>query len=41
MAAGLADHVWSIAEIVALVEAKDAPAKKRGPYKPRAKAPAV
>src|SRR5207249_4638166 len=35
MAAGLADHVWSIAEIVALVEAKDAPAKKRGPYKPR------
>lgn len=35
MAAGLADHVWTVAEIVALVEAKDAPAKKRGPYKPR------
>lgn len=35
MAAGISDHVWSIAEIVAVVEAKDKPAAKRGPYKPR------
>ena len=41
MAAGLTDHVWTIAEIVALVEAKDAPAAKRGPYKPRAPKPAI
>ncbi len=36
MATGIADHVWTVGEIVALVEAKDAPAKKRGPYKLRA-----
>ncbi|HEY3083611.1 MAG TPA: hypothetical protein VGM69_27265 [Chloroflexota bacterium] len=35
MAAGLTDHVLAIAEIVAIVEAKDKPAGKRGPYKPR------
>jgi IS1 family transposase len=40
MAAGLTDHVWSISEIAALVEAKDAPAKKRGPYRPRQPKPA-
>lgn len=33
MQAGIADHVWSLQEIAALVV--DAPAKKRGPYKPR------
>lgn len=33
MAAGIADHVWSIEEIVRLVP--EPVAKKRGPYKPR------
>lgn len=33
MEAGLADHVWSIAEIAALVP--EPVAKKRGTYKPR------
>lgn len=33
MAAGIADHVWSIEEILALVP--EPVAKKRGPYKPR------
>lgn len=35
MAAGLADHVWSIGEIVALLDRYAEPPKKRGPYKPR------
>ena len=33
MEAGIADHVWTIAEIAALVP--EPVAKKRGPYKPR------
>jgi hypothetical protein len=33
MAAGVADRLREIGDIVALVEAADAPAKKRGPYK--------
>lgn len=33
MEAGITDHVWSMAEIAALI--KDEPAKKRGPYKAR------
>jgi len=33
MEAGVADHVWSLEEIAALV--KDEPPKKRGPYKKR------
>lgn len=32
MAAGVSDHVWSLEEIVGLLDAAQAP-KKRGPYK--------
>ena len=35
---GIADRVWSIEELVALVEDAYRPAAKRGPYKKRAKA---
>ena len=35
MAAGVTDRLWEIRDIVALVEAADAPAKKRGSYKDR------
>lgn len=35
MEAGIADHVWTLEEIAGLV--KDEPAKKRGPYKTKAK----
>jgi IS1 family transposase len=35
MAAGICDRLMSMDDIVALVEARDAPPKKRGPYKPR------
>ena len=35
MQAGLTDRLWEVADIVALVEAADAPAKKRGTYKKR------
>lgn len=35
MATGVTDHVWSIADIVAIVEAAEVPRAKRGPYKGR------
>jgi len=35
MAAGVSDRLWEVADIVALVEAAEAPAKKRGPYRKR------
>lgn len=41
MAAGLTDRLWDVKDIVALVEAAEAPPKKRGPYKPRAPKPAA
>lgn len=39
MEAGISDHVWSVEEVVSLLEAKEAKAsRKRGPYKKRAAA---
>jgi IS1 family transposase len=35
MAAGIETQLWSMETVAALVEARDAPAKKRGIYKPR------
>jgi hypothetical protein len=37
MAAGLTSRPWEVADLVALVEAAEEPAQKRGPYKPRKK----
>ncbi len=36
MAAGLSKTLWSMDDVVALIDAQAEPAKKRGPYKPRA-----
>jgi hypothetical protein len=36
MAAGVTDRLWSVADIVAIVEAAEAVPAKRGPYKKRA-----
>ena len=33
MAAGVTDHVWTIADIVAIIDAEEGAPKKRGPYK--------
>ena len=35
-AAGVTDRLWEIADIAALIDAREWPPKKRGPYKPRA-----
>ena len=35
MAAGLTDRLWSMEDVVALVDAREAPVAKRGTYKPR------
>lgn len=37
MAAGLVSRPWDVEDLVALVEAAEEPAKKRGPYNPRKK----
>ncbi len=36
MAAGVTDHVWSVADIVSMIEATEPAPAKRGPYKKRA-----
>lgn len=36
MAAGVTDHVWDVADIVAIIEATEPAPVKRGPYKKRA-----
>lgn len=36
MAAGISDKLWSLDDMVALIEANEQPPKKRGPYKKRA-----
>lgn len=41
MAAGISDRLWSMEDIVALVDAHEAPPKKRGPYKPRRPKPKI
>jgi hypothetical protein len=35
MAAGVSDRLWSMEDIVALIDAAEGEPKKRGPYKPR------
>ena len=35
MAAGIADQLWSMEDIVALIDDREAPTKKRGPYRKR------
>jgi hypothetical protein len=35
MAAGIADRLWEVADVVKLVEAAEAKLAKRGPYKKR------
>jgi hypothetical protein len=41
MAAGIKTRLWSVADIVALIDARAGPPKKRGPYKPRRPEPPI
>ncbi len=41
MGAGFTHRIWDVKDIVALVEAAEAPPKKRGPYKPCTPKPAA
>ena len=40
MAAGVSDRLWSMEDVVALIDAAEGEPKKRGPYKPQARRPA-
>ncbi len=33
MAAGVTDRLWNMGDIVALIDTREVPPKKRGPYK--------
>ena len=35
MSAGISDRLWSMEDIVALIDAREAPTNRRGPYQPR------
>jgi hypothetical protein len=35
MAAGVTDRLWEVADIAALIDARQGPPKRRGPYRPR------
>ena len=39
MAAGVSEQLWSMDDTVALIDATQGEPKKRGPYKPRQRAP--
>ena len=41
MAAGVTDKLWNMADLVAVVEAAERPASKRGPYKKRVATPGL
>jgi len=41
MVAGLSTTLWSMEDVVALIDAAAGPAKARGPYKPRAAKSAI
>ena len=36
MAAGVTDRLWNMGDIVALIDTREGPPKKRGPYKKKA-----
>jgi hypothetical protein len=35
MAVGVSDRLWSVEDVVAMIDAREGAPKKRGPYKPR------
>jgi hypothetical protein len=35
IAAGLTDRLWDFADVVTMINAREGPPKRRGPYKPR------